>query len=176
MEPWIETSTGKQFWYTSDDPREVDIRDIASALSKLCRFTGHCSKFYSVAEHSILVSELLPDHLKLAGLLHDASEAYLADIASPIKQLLPEYKKIEHFVMEKVGRKFGITKEQFEDKLVKCADWSQLKVEASDLLPSRGENWYFPDGLLGGLYPTCFTPQVAERMFLDTYYDITRNS
>lgn len=81
----IRTFTGKLVDPLDLKPEDIDIRDIAHALSQQCRFTGHTRKFYSVAEHCILVSELCPTELKLAGLLHDADEAYLIDLARPVK-------------------------------------------------------------------------------------------
>ena len=81
----ILTYTGKWFYPLEPRPEDVDIRDIAHALSLICRFTGHVTYHYSVATHSIAVSELCKPHLALYGLLHDAGEAYLTDIAHPIK-------------------------------------------------------------------------------------------
>lgn len=169
MEPWIETRGGRSFWYDRENPENIDIFDIASALSKVCRFSGHCRKFYSVAEHSYLVSFLVPHHLALEALLHDASEAYLADIPSPVKQLLPDYKRIEVFVMQQVADKFNL-KQGFESlPEIKQADWAQLKAEAVDLLSSQGSSWYFPEGLPDGKRPSCFTPQISEIVFLERF-------
>lgn len=73
----------------SPDPDTIDIEDIAYALSHLCRFTGHTSRFYSVGEHSLRVCRIVESRdpaIRMAALLHDASEAYLNDIASPVKR------------------------------------------------------------------------------------------
>ncbi len=88
--PFILTYTGKVFHYGYIEPDSIDIRDIAHALSHLCRYTGHTSMFYSVAQHSLLVSEKMPGGPadKLAGLLHDAAEAYVNDLASPLKRYI----------------------------------------------------------------------------------------
>ncbi|MEM4379972.1 MAG: hypothetical protein QXL01_04720, partial [Thermoplasmatales archaeon] len=86
MEPWIETYSGKKFDYLAQS--ELDIEDIAHALSNLCRFNGHTRVFYSVAEHSVNVSSMVPPELKIAALLHDAAEAYIGDVPSPLKQLI----------------------------------------------------------------------------------------
>ena len=77
---WLQTYTGIQFWPLDPRPEEIDIQDIAHALSLLCRFNGHCQRFYSVAEHSVHVSTILAPEFGLWGLLHDAAEAYLSDI------------------------------------------------------------------------------------------------
>ena len=166
MEPWIETNSGKKFWYTGDSTDGIEIEDIAKSLSKMCRFTGHCKSFYSVAEHSVNVSALLPAEKRLWGLLHDASEAYLADIASPVKQLLPEYKTLENKIMSRIAQRFGLPDKFWEDEEVKRADWAQLKAEAAVLLPSGGTDWYFPEGLPNGLKPLLHPPGGAEYSFM----------
>ena len=89
---WISTYTDKKFHYLNPTEEEICIEDIAHALALTCRFGGHCSKFYSVAEHSIRVSNIVPETLRLQALLHDAHEAYLHDVPRPIKEDIPQYK------------------------------------------------------------------------------------
>jgi len=104
---WQQTYTGRKFWPADPRPEDVCIEDIAHSLSLICRFNGHCRSFYSVAEHSILVSRLVPEQDALAGLLHDAAEAYVGDMARPLKKMLPDYANFEAAVhsaiMERVG-------------------------------------------------------------------------
>lgn len=169
MEPWIETSLGDQFWYTKDDTNGIELEDIAGSLSKICRFTGHCKFFYSVAEHSVNVALLLPKQKRLWGLLHDASEAYLADIASPVKQLLPDYRKLEKQIMTRIAKKFDLPELFWEDPCLKRADWSQLKSEAEFLLPSKGKNWLFPPELETGFVPVGYSPENAKAQFMEAY-------
>lgn len=85
-DPWIETYTGGKFHIAKPRPEEVRLTDIAHALSMQCRFTGHCDRFYSVAEHSIWVARMCPKPFGIIGLLHDASEAYVVDLNRPTKQ------------------------------------------------------------------------------------------
>lgn len=108
MEPWILTYTGKKFYAGDPSPDSICIEDIAHALSLTCRYSGHCSKFYSVARHSIEVAQVLPDELKLKGLLHDASEAYLTDVPSPFKSLLHGYRDLETKVSDAIFKRFGL--------------------------------------------------------------------
>ncbi|MBZ0268685.1 phosphohydrolase [bacterium] len=105
---WIQTFTGKQFWPLDPRAEDVDIVDIAHALSLQTRYGGHCLRFYSVAEHSVHVASRVPDDLRLAALLHDASEAYLIDVPRPVKHSLAEYRGIEDRVMRAVFERFGI--------------------------------------------------------------------
>jgi len=91
---WIQSFTGKQVFPLNLKPEQIDVRDIAHALSLKCRFTGHVKHFYSVGQHTILGSRLVPDEFKLPFLLHEVSEVYLPDIAKPIKDLV--YTKETH--------------------------------------------------------------------------------
>ena len=106
---WIQTYTGKQFWPIDPRACEITIEDIAHALSLQCRFSGHCREFYSVAQHSCLVSSYCIDEDAGWGLLHDAAEAYLVDLPRPIKRfssLGVEYRKAEERVMAAVNEAF----------------------------------------------------------------------
>lgn len=117
--PFILTYTGKVFRYDCFDVDCIDIRDIAHSLSQLCRFTGHTTMFYSVAQHSLLVSEKMPGGPadKLAGLLHDGAEAYTNDLASPLKKWMQQdsiygvcsYARLQDSVTAAIYNKFGIT-------------------------------------------------------------------
>lgn len=175
MSPWIETVSGISFEFLEPKPEQIDIEDIAHALSMTCRYTGHCREFYSVAEHSSLCSLLLPPELKLAGLLHDASEAYITDVASPIKAHLSNYQAIEDGIMEVVAKKFG-----FEYPLhpaVKYVDLVMLSTEAWHLMGGQGKNWdlweYRKRPLVSvGLKPFCLDPKGAKELFMKTYRDI----
>src|SRR6266700_4788978 len=99
---WIQTAMGRKFWPMDPRSGEVFIDDIAHALSMLCRFGGHCIRFYSVAEHSVLLSRVAEPRFKLWALLHDASEAYLADVPRPVKPALVGYKDAEERVQRAI--------------------------------------------------------------------------
>lgn len=105
---WIQTAMGRQFWPIDPRADEVFIDDIAHALSMLCRFGGHCRRFYSVAEHSVLMSRAAPPEFKRWALLHDASEAYLVDVPRPIKPFLVGYDEAETKIMQAVAARFGL--------------------------------------------------------------------
>ena len=106
---WIQTFSGKKFSLVDPQPEDVDIVDIISALGNLCRFNGHCRKFYSVLQHSVRVAELCGEDQRYDGLMHDAGEAYYGDITRPMKVLWNEatfgrfsewYKRIDAVVAE----------------------------------------------------------------------------
>ncbi len=175
LAPWIETVSGKKFHFLDPNPEEIDIEDIATALGNNCRYTGQSKSFYSVAEHSVAVCELSGNTLE--GLLHDASEAYLQDIASPVKAYLSNYKELEHGVMCAVSKKFGF---QYPyGKKIKFADVVQLSTEARHLLPSKGDDWQWewiwPEGRPKrfGIIPRCLSPKNARKLFLRKFEEIT---
>lgn len=176
LAPYIETYTGRNFYFLEPSAEQIDIRDIAHALANTCRYNGHCNKFYSVAEHSVFVSYLATD--ALTGLLHDSAEAYICDIPSPIKRYLGEYKKMEDRIMDAIASKFGFDYPFSED--IKDCDAVQLKTEAKYLLRSRGDPWayMYATKRAHGIRPECWSPETAEQRFLDRYEEVknVRNS
>jgi len=170
--PTILTTGGSYFNFLEPENSRIEIEDIAHALSHLCRFTGHCRKFYSVAQHSVHVSELLPPEYRLAGLLHDAAEAFIGDVSSPLKALLPDYKEIEKRIEAAVLARFGLAPEL--PLSVKCADLRMLATEQRDLLPPHGDEWAVLDGV-----PPCEwvvvpqAPRKARGWFLRKFAELT---
>lgn len=177
VEPYIETVSGKAFYFLEPTVEMIDIEDIAFALSHQCRFNGHCSRFYSVAEHSVYVASLLPPELRLAGLLHDAAEAYITDMPTPIKQFLPDYIAMEKRIAEVISKAFELDGDGCDSPEVKRADRQQLRTEAYHLLPSRGETWdMWKDSdfhVEGGVVPLCAPPNEAYRVFMAAYKSLT---
>lgn len=108
-------------------PKEVQLVDIAHGLAHRCRFAGHTLRFYSVAEHSLRVAQLVPEEHRLQALLHDASEAYLFDIPSPIKHCFPELQSLEDRIMHAIAQKFCFTWPVHD--VVKNADRIALEEE-----------------------------------------------
>ena len=123
---------------------DIDIKDIAHALALQCRFKGHCKQFYSIAQHSVLVARHLQARsiLQLFGLLHDAAEAYLGDMISPLKDMLPEYKTQERYLQDKIYYHFtGRRPTHPEITEIKLIDTRLLLSEARVLMPSGGDGW-----------------------------------
>jgi hypothetical protein len=168
MEPWIETRTGNRFNFThTQDISGINIEDIGHSLGNLCRFTGHCNYFYSVAQHSVHVSYLVPKEKAVWGLLHDAAEAYVGDMSSPLKLLNPIHKLYEQVTMNRIATRFNLPIFFWEDKDVKLADTSQLKIEAFYLLSNQGKDWYFPDDCVDGIKPKILTPKESIELFME---------
>ena len=139
----ILTFTGRMVDPCNPDPADIDIEDVAHALSHLCRFTGHASTFYSVAQHSLFVSNWLAHRgakpvLQLAGLLHDASEAYLGDLNTPAKLQLRDYQLAEGRVQQAVAEAFGLDPSLLSCASVKEADKAAYDAEKAVLLVFGG--------------------------------------
>ena len=144
MEPWIQTYTDKSFWPFRPRPEDIDIADIAHALSMKCRFNGHSKRFYSVAEHSVLLTRLLsrdggppPVSIAMSGLMHDAAEAYLADIPSPIKRYLSGIEVLEYQILAVIFEKFGCQWPIPQEVLF--ADQVMLHTEALQLMANTSQ-------------------------------------
>lgn len=138
---FIQTYSSKIVYPLDLKLGDIDIIDIAHSLAMQCRFNGHTSLFYSVSEHSCRVSDLCPAHLKIWGLLHDASEAYLSDMVSPIKEIMPKYKKAEEKILKVIGEKFGLLPWKLIEKKIKIYDLKLLVTEARDLMSNPEVDW-----------------------------------
>lgn len=172
-ESCITTASGKFFDILKPEEYEYDIEEIATALSNLCRYTGHVNTFYSVAEHSVLVSRIVPERLAMAGLLHDASEAYLGDVSSPLKKLLPEYKRIEDRVQRAIAGAFGVA-EGFDHPEVHAADkrmyWQERQSVADNGI--RDKLWHQDLRATRKVEAMGMSPMMARRMFIKRYREI----
>lgn len=167
---WIQTYSGRCFWPLDPRPEEVEIADIAHALAMTCRYRGHCTRFYSVAEHSVLVSRHVPAEHALWGLLHDAAEAYSADIPRPLKRELAGWPDIEERILRAVCVRFGLPPE--EPDCVKAADAALLSDERAALMVPCEREWgYCQPGL--GVSIAGFRPRIAEKRFLAEFRRLT---
>lgn len=169
----IMLASGLKFDFMDPERCEFGIVDIAHALAQICRFTGHTRRFYSVAQHSVLVSFAVPPEDALAGLLHDAAEAFLGDVAKPLKNLLPDYQELERRIEAVVFARFGLP--PVLPPSVKRADLVMLATEKRDLMHNDGQTWQS----LGDVQPLAMRmapepPVTARASFLKRFHDLER--
>lgn len=136
---FITTHSGRSVHLANPMPWMIQAEDIGLALSRICRFGGHTIAHYSVAQHSYLASMFVPEEHQLTALLHDATEAYLGDMVSPLKALLPEYKRIEGRLWRVIAERFGAQVEM--PWCVHNIDLILLATERRDLLNDQGLEW-----------------------------------
>jgi len=177
---FMQTYTGLRPNPICPTPEDICLEDIAQSLSMLCRFTGHCRRFYTVAEHSIRVADLIYQKTQDAnaafeGLMHDSPEAYINDMSRPLKIQLPEYRKIESQVWLAIAKRFGL--KETHSELTKWADNVLVATEGRDLMGSI-EGWTLPEPPLEEhieklLTPRNRMPRLFKLMF--ALYDKERN-
>jgi len=166
--PWISTYTGGRFDFDNLRPEQVKIEDIAHSLALTNRFNGHTKFPYSVAQHSILCAHLINDRrLAFDALMHDATEAYMPDLSSPLKRFLPEFKELENKIWQQaIAPAFGLSGKY---AAVKMMDIEMLITEASQLLDC---NWWkephWPKPI--DIFIEEWTWTRAESEFLMSYY------
>lgn len=173
---WMETYSGKQFFFMDPHPSTIDEVDIAHAIGKLCRYGGHTRKFYSVAEHCCrlaqYVAKLHPNDTQLAfeALMHDSTEGYLVDMPRPIKQQLPDYKVIEEKLARAIALRFGL-RHPFP-RLIHELD-SRILVDERKQAMSKSKNNWGIDGLEGlGIHLQFWDPVEAPYKFLTYFKDL----
>jgi hypothetical protein len=178
-EGWIQTYTGKRINPLNPDPSQICIEDIAHALANTCRFSGHTRDFYSVAEHSYCASKYVAPENALQALMHDSAEAYLNDIAKPVKpsvsvwtgkEMIP-FKRAEAHLLGVIFKKFGISREMAKE--VEEIDMRLCYTEGGQLMPDVSVwNWYVKP--IGGLRFECWPPSYAYVMFMTRYDNLSK--
>ena len=210
---WCQTFTGRAFPLLSPTPADVDWRDIAAALSKQCRYNGHCHAFYSVAQHSVLAAEAATSEhfwdaldrqvfeaaigaigeeaFFRAVLLHDAPEAYIGDLTTPMKEAMraapnrfgtqaltimgppgthgiAAFDAIEHGIAAAIHAKAGLPWPlgHVVEAAVKRVDLRMLATEARDLMAPPPRPWRLPVAPFGATLGDPLAPGPAESQFL----------
>ena len=166
---WLQTYSGKAFYIMDPKPEDICIIDIASALSKQCRYAGHCINFYSVAEHCVHVADKVDDKFKLTALMHDASEAYLVDLPRPIKKQIPQYKVLEAQLEQVIANKY---------KLIYPFPKEVMSIDNRILMDERIQNMGEPPMAWDkyeendpiGVKLGYWEPSVATRAFINSFY------
>lgn len=177
MRPDILTSSATYFDFVTPHTSVINVEDIAQGLAKACRFAGQCRTpdrkvtFYSVAQHSVLVSKVVPPEYAFYALFHDATEAYMCDIAAPLKQLLPDYKIIEKRVELAIFSRLAIPYPLPPE--IKRADLVLLATEQRDLMPDHDDDW----ALIANISPleekiVPLPPEEAYELFMNRYEEL----
>jgi 5'-deoxynucleotidase YfbR-like HD superfamily hydrolase len=170
---YISTFLGNRFYPQNPRVEDIDIEDIAHGLAYTCRFNGQTTAFYSVAQHSLMVADLVPNELKLDALMHDAAEAYLGDVVKPLKALLPEYRAIEEHVNNIIAKAFNLG--DCCHPAIKRADLIALATEKRDLMPYSVEPWTYLTGIEEmPMLVDPLSPQEAKLAFMNRYTELQR--
>jgi hypothetical protein len=162
----MQTASGRQFWPLDPHAEEIHIEDIAHALSQLCRYGGHCKRFYSVAEHSVHVAHAAPDDFRLDALMHDGSEAYASDVIRPIKRHLKQYLEIETELERVIARRFCLKWPMPAE--VKRLDERIIADEQMQIMAPPPVPWREREPALG-VTIQFWTPEKAEFEFLAAF-------
>jgi hypothetical protein len=176
MEPIIMTFSGNYFNLLYPEQNKILLEDIAHALANTCRFGGHCREFYSVSQHAVLVSHLAPKEFAWDALHHDDAEAFLGDIPTPLKQLLPEFKKIEHNLEQVIWKHYGIS--SVLNPAVKNADLQALMIERYSFMPLDDIAWdCFKDVTISEMMPEmiplkALSPNDAKKLFIERHLEL----
>lgn len=166
----IITSNGRYFDLADPENAIFHIEDIATALSNICRYAGHVPRFYSVAEHSVLMAMEMPAHLRFEALMHDAAEAYIGDVSRPLKYMLPDYKALEQRVETALRKQFGLPDTPSPE--IKQFDMRMLAMEKEAVLRCD-DFWVSTEGIEPlNIQPHFWEPGTAASFFLDQYHHL----
>ena len=173
---WIQTFTGRAVTIMDPQPDQICIEDIAHALAYTNRFGGHGREFYSIAQHSLFVCDLVPAPLAYEGLMHDAPEAYLGDCVHPFKCNLRDYLAAEAVMQKCISVVFGIP--TVGNPLVKRADLIALATERRDLHVPPPRPWNIDKmHIIPDHQPLCpLPPKLAEEAFLQRYRELNKQA
>jgi hypothetical protein len=163
---WVITVSGERFNILDPDPAQVRLEDIACSLARQARFNGHTRFFYSVGQHASLCAQVAPTKdIALQMLHHDSTEAYIGDLVSPVKALLPDFHLIESRIHWAIAVKFGL---EFPDpRVVKQIDRRMLATEVRDLITPDLASWSIAADEPYDFQIIPWSPEVTEARFLD---------
>ncbi|WP_315730161.1 MULTISPECIES: hypothetical protein [unclassified Bradyrhizobium] len=170
--PSIMLHSGAWFDFAAPQSSAFTAEDIAHGLAHICRYSGQCNRFYSVAEHSLLVSDIAKG-FEYEALLHDAAEAFIGDITRPLKQMLPDFRRIEAEVQKAVLERFGI--DGLMPPEIKEADLRVLASEQRQIMPPGTDEWLAGKNIDPA--PVCvrhLSPERAKAEWLDRFETLRR--
>lgn len=166
---FVTTYSGVKFFIDKCNIQDVPIEDIAHALSMNCRFNGHLERFYSVAEHSVILSYHVPLEYRMTALLHDVSEAFVPDMPRPFKAQITGFDTYEEKIMRSVADHYG-TYYPLPD-VVQYVDKNIVRDEAENLYRNPPCWLEFYDSVVSPVwFQDAHSPAEAKRWFLDRFY------
>lgn len=164
---WMQLHNGTRFPLDEPDATLLSIHDIAHSLSLQCRFTGHCTEFYSVAEHAYWCSMMAPDEYKFEALMHDAVEAVIGDVGAPLKSLLSTYRNVEAVHDEAIRTMYGLPPKMSD--AVKEVDMRMLVTERNQIMRRCDTPWGVEHFEPYDVKLQCWPWHVAKAMFLQRF-------
>jgi len=183
QEGWIQMHSGHSFSFTRPEEADIELEDIAHSLSHICRFGGHTKVFRSVADHGICVANHLmrskdtTPNTRLWGLIHDASEAYIGDIVTPLKRQLTGIKELERKIQLRIMERFSLVPDDIDEEAVKHADTVMLVSEAFQFFDEKPlHNWTEQFDVEPVDYDLFHSAdhKAAKRAFLEAYVTIQK--
>ena len=168
---WVPMGSGRVFFPFAPQADDIHLPDIARGLARQCRYGGQTERYYSVAEHSLILARYFhhkgcPVNVCLAALLHDAAEAYVGDIRRPIKALAPELEQYEMVILDMIMQHCGVEVTREEWQMIMRADTDIIYNEYISLFPEIGR-WRFDSiGLVLAMPIKGMDPYWAEREWL----------
>jgi hypothetical protein len=175
---WISLLSGATFNYNKPEESDVTIEDLGNALSNICRYAGHLPRFYSVAQHLVNTSRIVPVEMAFTALMHDTAEAFTNDLPTPLKWALPIFKELETKIESAMGNRFGF--EFPYPPEVKEADTIMLMLEkhyvkGDDSIWPRYEHWTIDklEPYLKLVDLDSWQPRRAKREFLERFHELT---
>jgi hypothetical protein len=187
---WMQTYSGRRFYPLEPSAADVELVDVAHGLAMTCRYGGHSKRFYSVAEHCVLVSDIVEGDARRAGmpadfvraialeaLLHDSAEAYIGDMVRPLKHQaeMAEFRRAEERIEECIRAAFKIQSTEQSRKVIKIVDDRILVDEITALMPNP-QMYLETDTLLGvepiGVLICGWSPELAQHRFLERYREL----
>lgn len=170
----MQLQSGAPFYPLEAKPDDIEIEDIAHALGMVCRYAGHCREFYSVAEHSVIMSHTVDPEHALWALLHDATEAYIGDLVRPLKHEIRAYMSVESRLAEAIAIKFDLPGSMPEQ--VKEHDTRIVVDEMEQIMAPPRQPWPMLEGYAPlGITLHKWSPDTAGRMFLARFNQLTEN-
>lgn len=171
---WMQTYSGRKFMPLAPQPGDIELADVAHGLAMTCRYGGHTKRFYSVAEHCVLVSENVPIEYAREALLHDSAEAYIGDMIRPLKHQpeMLEFRKAEAAIEAAVFARFGIITTDASHKAVKEIDDRILVDETRALMQEPALYTEFLGLEPLGIHIYAWSPEQAQAAYILRYREL----